>query len=66
MTDPTAIMGRLLPHFEVDSSAMTPIIGWTINPDSGPATQTSDVCDLDSPRERRYGVQSAHRAVVST
>jgi hypothetical protein len=27
MTDPRAMMGRRLPHFEVDSSAMTPIIG---------------------------------------
>ena len=53
MTEPITMMGRLLPHFDVDSSAMTPIMGWTIKPDKGPATQTNDVCPLDSPSERR-------------
>ena len=51
--DPTMMMGRLLPNLDLDSSAMTPIMGCTINPDKGPATQTSDVCPLVSPRDRR-------------
>lgn len=59
MTEQMAMMGRRLPHFDVDSSATTPIIGWTIKPDKGPATQTSDVWPLVSPSDRRYGVQSA-------
>ncbi len=64
MTEPMAMMGRLLPHFDVDWSATTPIIGWTIKPDTGPATQTSDVCPFDRPRDRRYGVQSVHAWLV--
>lgn len=60
MMEPITMMGRLLPHFDVDSSATTPIIGCTIKPETGPATQTMDVCPLVSPRDRRYGVQSAH------
>jgi hypothetical protein len=58
MSEPRRIMGRLLPHFEVDSSAMTPMMGWTIKPDMGPATQTRDVWPLVRPSESRYGVQS--------
>ena len=61
--DPMTIIGRLLPHFDVDSSAKTPMMGCTIKPDNGPATQTSDVCPLDKPSERRYGVQSIPKKV---
>ena len=32
-----------------------PIKGCTISPDRGPATNTIDMRDLESPRERRYG-----------
>jgi hypothetical protein len=60
MIEPIAMIGRLLPHFDVDSSATTPIMGCTIKPDRGPATQTNDVCPFDRPSERRYGVQSTH------
>lgn len=33
-----------------------PMRGWTMNPDRGPASHTSEVACLLSPRERRYGV----------
>lgn len=55
---PPAINGRLLPHFDLDSSAMTPTIGCIIKPEIGPAIHTIDIRDLVMPRLRRYGVQS--------
>ena len=57
--DPPIMKGLLLPHFDVDRSAIAPTIGWTIMPDSGPATQTADVLLFVRPRESRYGVPSA-------
>lgn len=70
ITEPMAIIGRLLPHRDVDSSARTPMIGCTIRPDSGPATQTRDVCPLVRPSDSRYGVQyvisTPHVKVIPT
>jgi hypothetical protein len=47
------MMGLLRPHFDFDWSDITPITGWTIRPDRGPAIHTTDVCPLVKPRERR-------------
>lgn len=58
MTAPMTMSGRRRPHFDLVSSDMTPTMGWTTRPDSGPATQTSDVLLLVRPKSRRYGVQS--------
>lgn len=57
--DPITITGRLLPHLDLELSAITPIIGCTIMPEMGPANQTIEVWPFVNPRERRYGVQSA-------
>ena len=35
--------GLLLPHLDCEESDITPIIGCTINPDSGGAIHTSEV-----------------------
>ena len=53
MIDARAMMGRLRPHLDVDWSEMAPIIGCTIRPDNGPAIQTTVVCPLVRPKERR-------------
>ena len=53
MTVPTTIMGRRRPHFDVFSSAMTPTMGCTMSPESGPATQTSEVLLFVRPSLRR-------------
>jgi hypothetical protein len=50
--------GLRRPHFDRDRSAITPIRGWMINPDRGPAIHTNEVLDLVKPSCRRYGVQS--------
>lgn len=50
--------GLRRPHFDRDRSAITPIRGWIINPDRGPAIHTNEVLDLVKPSCRRYGVQS--------
>lgn len=47
--------GRRRPRRDLERSANMPIRGWTTRPDKGPAMNTSDMRDLDSPRERRYG-----------
>lgn len=59
MPVPTTMNGRLRPHLDVLSSAMTPTMGWTRRPDSGPAIQTADVLLFVRPRLSRYGVQSS-------
>jgi len=51
--EPATIIGRLLPHFDVELSAMTPMIGCTIIPEMGPASQTMDVWPFVNPRESR-------------
>lgn len=56
--DPKTMNGLRRPHFDRDRSAITPIRGWIINPDKGPAIQTNEVLDLVNPSCRRYGVQS--------
>lgn len=59
--DPKSINGLRLPHLDRDRSAITPMSGWIMRPDNGPAIHTSDVRDLVKPSCRRYGVQSVHR-----
>src|SRR5215469_14341020 len=54
---PTAINGLLRPYFDVERSANMPTIGCIIRPESGPAIQTRETCDLVRPRFNRYGVQ---------
>lgn len=56
--DPKTMKGLRRPHFDRDRSAMTPMRGWMISPDSGPAIHTRDVLDFVRPSCRRYGVQS--------
>lgn len=58
ITEHTAIKGRRLPHCDLEPSDITPTTGWTMRPDKGPASQTSEVCPLVRPRDSRYGVQS--------
>lgn len=53
--------GLRRPHFDRDRSAITPIKGWIINPDKGPAIHTNEVLDLVNPSCRRYGVQSSQK-----
>lgn len=60
-TEPPIMKGLRLPHFDLDRSAITPTIGWTIRPESGPAIHTRDVRLLLRPSWRRYGVQSSGR-----
>lgn len=62
MIDPTTMNGLRRPYFDRERSARTPTTGATKMPESGPASQTSDVLDLVSPRARRYGVQSVECA----
>lgn len=50
MAAPMTIKGRLRPHLDVFSSAMTPTIGWTKSPESGPAIHIRDVLDFVRPR----------------
>lgn len=50
--------GLRRPHFDRERSAITPIRGWIIKPDKGPAIQTNEVFDFVNPSCRRYGVQS--------
>lgn len=49
MTEPTIMYGRRRPHLRVDLSDIVPMIGCTINPDSGGAMKTRDVCVLARP-----------------
>ena len=60
-TEPTTMNGLRRPHFDLDRSAMTPIKGWIISPDNGPAIHTNEVLDFVRPSCRRYGVQSDQR-----
>lgn len=53
MAVPATMKGLLLPHLDVFPSAMTPMMGWTIRPESGPAIQTRDVLLFVRPRLRR-------------
>jgi hypothetical protein len=54
---PTTMKGLRRPHFDLDSSARVPTIGWTSRPDNGPAIHTSEVLLLLRPRLSKYGVQ---------
>lgn len=56
--DPNIMNGRRRPYFDRDRSAITPINGWIIRPDRGPAIHTNDVRDFVRPSCSRYGVQS--------
>lgn len=56
--EPKIINGLRRPHFDRDRSAITPIRGWMINPDSGPAIQTKETFDFVNPSWSKYGVQS--------
>jgi hypothetical protein len=47
--EPKIINGRRRPHFDRDRSAITPIKGWIINPDKGPAIQTNETLDFVKP-----------------
>lgn len=47
--DPKTIKGLRRPHFDRDRSAITPIRGWMINPDNGPAIHTKEVLDFVKP-----------------
>jgi len=50
---PNTMYGLRRPHFDLDSSAIAPTMGWTMRPDKGPAIHTRDVFDLVRPRESR-------------
>lgn len=47
--EPNIMNGRRRPHLDRDRSAMTPIRGWMINPDNGPAIHTNEVLDFVKP-----------------
>lgn len=47
--DPKIINGLRRPHFDRDRSAITPINGWIIKPDKGPAIQTNETFDFVNP-----------------
>jgi hypothetical protein len=53
--EPTSMYGLRRPKREVEESARTPMRGCTKRPESGPAMNTMDTEDLESPREMRYG-----------
>ena len=61
VTEPQTINGLRRPHFDVDLSVIAPTTGTIIKPERGPAIQTSDVFDFESPRRSKYGVQSGSR-----
>lgn len=50
---PPSINGLLRPHLDRDRSAITPMRGWIMRPDNGPAIQTRDVRDFVRPSWRR-------------
>jgi hypothetical protein len=50
---PETMKGRRRPQRESELSASEPTSGWTINPESGPATNTKDITAGERPRLRR-------------
>ena len=60
MAVPPIMYGRLRPQRSVDRSASEPTRGCMISPDKGPAMNTRDMSDLESPREIRYGDATRH------
>jgi len=52
---PNNMYGLLRPNREVQLSASTPISGCIMRPESGPATNTKAMFDLDNPRDNKYG-----------
>ena len=55
MSEPPSMNGLRRPKRDFEWSARTPISGWTISPLNGPATNTIDIKDFESPSESKYG-----------
>ena len=52
---PNNMYGLLRPNRDVQLSANTPISGCIMRPESGPATNTTAMLDLDNPSDNKYG-----------
>ena len=52
---PSIMYGLLRPNRDVQLSANTPMSGCIMRPESGPATNTTAMLDLDNPSDNRYG-----------
>jgi hypothetical protein len=55
ITVPNSMYGLLRPNRDVQLSANTPMSGCIMRPESGPATNTTAILDLDNPSDNRYG-----------
>jgi hypothetical protein len=50
---PIQIKGRRLPKRDFELSASTPIKGWTMRPERGPARKTTAISGFDRPRDNK-------------